>query len=302
MKTYENLTLDEERALYGIKNASIKSCTFDGPEDGESALKETENLSIIDSNFRLRYPLWHTKNTLLENCTMSENCRAPLWYDNKISLKNCNIKGVKALRECKEFNIDNCDIDSQEFGWMLTKGKINNTKLLSEYPFFMASDIKMDYLNLTGKYSFQYTKNMEIKNSYLDTKDAFWHAENVTVVDSIVRGEYLGWYSRNLTFIGCKIIGTQPLCYAENLVLKDCEMIDCDLSFENSDVNADISGKITSIKNPLSGRIIADAIEEIISTEDSQNSNCQIILRNKNQDKQDSSSITSESNCYCQNY
>ena len=62
----------------------------------------------------------------------------------------------------------------------------------------------------------------------------------------------------------CKIIGTQPLCYAEGLVLENCEMIDCDLSFEKSEVTASIKGNITSIKNPLKGKITADFIGNII--------------------------------------
>ena len=37
---YENLVLDEERALYGIHDAEIKNCRFEGPADGESFLKE----------------------------------------------------------------------------------------------------------------------------------------------------------------------------------------------------------------------------------------------------------------------
>ena len=40
MITYENRQYDEERALYGINNAKIRNCKFDGPADGESALKE----------------------------------------------------------------------------------------------------------------------------------------------------------------------------------------------------------------------------------------------------------------------
>ena len=40
MKTIKGLTLDSERALYNTNNAFISSCTFEGIEDGESALKE----------------------------------------------------------------------------------------------------------------------------------------------------------------------------------------------------------------------------------------------------------------------
>ena len=84
-----------------------------------------------------------------------------------------------------------------------------------------------------------------------------------------MKGEYLGWYSENLTFIGCKIIGTQPLCYCKNLKLVDCETEGTDFSFEYSDVDAEIRGEILSVKNPRSGRIVADKIGELIYTDDS---------------------------------
>ena len=65
----------------------------------------------------------------------------------------------------------------------------------------------------------------------------------------------------------CKIIGTQPFCYAKNLVLEDCEMIDCDLAFENTTVEADVRGEILSVKNPAGGHITADSIGEILLDE-----------------------------------
>ena len=89
---------------------------------------------------------------------------------------------------------------------------------------------------------------MELENCNLDTKDAFWHSKNVTVRDSVIKGEYLAWFSENLTLINCKIIGTQPLCYCKNLKLINCTMEDTDLSFEYSEVEADIKGNVVSIK------------------------------------------------------
>ena len=99
----------------------------------------------------------------------------------------------------------------------------------------------------------------------MDTKDACWHSKNVTVQDSVVKGEYLGWYSEGLTLIRCEIIGTQPLCYCKRLKLVDCRMYGCDLAFEYSDVNATIDGHIDSVKNPKSGKIVADSVGKIIS-------------------------------------
>jgi hypothetical protein len=108
-------------------------------------------------------------------------------------------------------------------------------------------------------------ENMTIKDSNLDTKDAFWHSKNVTVRDSIIKGEYLGWFSEGLTIINCKIIGTQPLCYCKNLKIINSEMIDCDLSFEYSSVNATVKGHIDSVKNPKKGLIICESCGEFIS-------------------------------------
>ncbi len=134
----------------------------------------------------------------------------------------------------------------------------------SEYFLFDSRDVKIDHIRMKGKYSFQYVENMVIRDSVLDTKDAFWHSKNVTVYNSVVKGEYLGWFAEGLTLINCKIIGTQPLCYCKGLVLKDCVMEGTDLAFEYSEVDAEISGNIMSVKNPGSGKVVADSIGEII--------------------------------------
>ncbi|MGD8781315.1 MAG: DUF3737 family protein [Ignavibacteria bacterium] len=259
-----DLKFDEERALYGVDNVSINRCIFDGPKDGESALKGSSNINVVDCDFRLRYPFWHVTNARIENSRMTDGCRASLWYDNNVQIKSCDMTGIKAVRECENITIENCKIQSEEFGWYSHDIKIKDTDLVSEYPFLNSSNLQLDEFILKGKYSFQYVENVEIKASFLDTKDAFWHSKNVTIKDSVVKGEYLGWYSENLKFVRCKIIGTQPLCYAKGLMLEDCEMIDCDLSFEKSDVQASILGSVDSIKNPESGFIRADSIKEII--------------------------------------
>lgn len=264
---YKKLTLDEERALYGLDGDEIISCKFQGPADGESALKECKNLKIKDCDFLLRYPLWHTTKAKMTDCRMTETCRAALWYDDHMKIKNCILGGIKALRECKHIKINGGSAVSTEFGWMCKDVSVKDFELTSEYPFFHTEKMDVENLKMKAKYSFQYTKNVTIRNSFLDTKDAFWHSKNVTVVDSVIKGEYLAWYSKNLHLIRCKIIGTQPLCYCENLVMENCTMEETDLSFENSGVKATINGDIMSVKNPETGYIIADSIGKIILDE-----------------------------------
>lgn len=267
MERYEMLTLDEERALYGLRDAEVVSCVFDGPADGESALKEAADLMVRDCRFRLRYPLWHTSRARLTGCTMSETCRAAMWYGQALELEDCDLGGIKALRECGGVALRRCRIDSQEFGWFCRDVVMEDCDLRSEYPFLQSRGLQVRDLRMKGKYSFQYVEDAEFRNCRLDTKDAFWHSKNVTVYDSVIRGEYLAWYSENLRLVRCRITGTQPLCYARGLVLEDCEMEGCDLAFEYSGVQATVRGRIDSVKNPLSGRIQAGDIGEIILDE-----------------------------------
>ena len=260
----EHQTFDEERALYHATQADLTDVTFAGPADGESALKEAHDVTLTRCAFSLRYPLWHTTDFTLAHCTMDAQTRAAIWYAKNGTITNSVLGGIKAVRACAHLRFADCTVDSPEFGWKSQDLTLERTRLTAEYPFFDSRDLQLRQVELHGKYSFQYTENVTIANSNFDTKDAFWHSKNVTVTDSVIKGEYLGWYAENLTLIRCKIIGTQPLCYCENLTLVDCEMIDCDLSFEYSDVTADVRGRIDSVKNPKSGRITADAIGEII--------------------------------------
>lgn len=264
MNLIKNMIFDEERALYGKKNIKIESCKFDGPADGESALKEASDITAENCFFNLRYPFWHDKKLTINNCEMTELCRAALWYSENITIKDTKMHGIKALRECSEIKISGCSIISPEFGWSAKNITMEDSTVQSEYFMMRSYDINFNNITLNGKYSFQYIENAILTNCTFDTKDAFWHGKNVTVKNSVIKGEYLAWYSDGLTLINCKIIGTQPFCYCKNLKLINCEMIDTDLCFEKSDVEADITTKVISVKNPANGVIRLPAVGEII--------------------------------------
>lgn len=282
MKLIKNKNFPNERDLYAADGVHLVNCTFDGVEDGESALKEAKNIKLESCFMNLRYPLWHDDNVQLDKVTMTDKCRAALWYTHNLTVKNSDLLGIKALRECSDIKITDTNIVSPEFGWKSRNIDLKNCKIESEYLFLLAYGIKLENVNFKGKYSFQYVKDVVIENCTLDTKDAFWHSENVTVKNSVVKGEYLAWYSDNLTLINCKIIGTQPLCYCKNLKLIGCTMEGTDFSFEYSDVEADIKGEILSVKNPRSGKISADGIKELIYTDDSKYAcNCKITINKK---------------------
>ena len=72
MKIVENETFDMERALYASQGVLVKHCTFDGPTDGESALKESRDIQVSDCFFNLRYPFWHDDRLKITGSEMTE--------------------------------------------------------------------------------------------------------------------------------------------------------------------------------------------------------------------------------------
>ena len=276
MQRIKNKIFDGERALYGVDSVYLSNCRFDGPADGESALKECNNIKTERCLFNLRYPFWHDNKVDILECKMTSMCRAPLWYSKEITAIESILHGPKALRECSNVFIRQCDVDSVEFGWSSSDVKMLSSSAKGEYFMLRAKNLYFRDVRFTGKYSFQYIENAVFENCIFDTKDAFWHAKNVVVKNSSVKGEYLSWYSENVTFENCVISGTQPLCYCKGLRLIDCEMHEADLAFELSEVEATLSTPMISIKNPLHGKIYVPEVQELIR--DNADSACEIIF------------------------
>lgn len=268
-KLISDIQIGTERAFIHEQHASFSNIRIDGIEDGESAFKECKFIKVKDSYFNLRYPFWHDYDIYVANSIFTENARAAFWYCSDVVLIDVKSNGIKAVRECKDVLLKQCEFISPEFGWKTSYISLFNCKIAAEYGFFESNNITVSNLDYKGKYSFQYVEDAVITDSMMDTKDAFWHSENVTVRDTTIKGEYLGWYSKNLTLINCVIIGTQPLCYCKNLQIINCRFIDSDLAFEYSDVSGNIIGDIVSIKNPTSGKLIVGGVGQFIEDENS---------------------------------
>lgn len=266
-----NQFFEGERPLFASKDIRIENVKF---YPGESALKECKNVEAYKCEFMCKYPFWHNDNALIEDCLFTVYSRAAIWYSRNIKMINSRVDAPKMFRELDNLHLENVKLScAGETMWNCRSMKLRKVEARGgDYIFMNGTDIDIDGFYLQGNYSFQDVKNAVIRNAKLDSKDAFWKTENVTIYDSEINGEYLGWYSKNLKLVNCKISGTQPLCYCTNLILENCTMAEnCDLSFEDSILEAVINGNITSIKNPAGGYIMADSIGEIIIDENSKN-------------------------------
>lgn len=252
-----------ERPLFASHDLHLDGVTILA---GESAIKECSNIVATNCRFEGNYPFWHVHGFTIKDCYFAVGGRSALWYSDHLKMSDTIIDAPKMFREMYDIEMENVQInDADEIFWRCADLRIKNLKLHDgTYPFMFSRNIYVDGLESDSKYVFQYVKNAEIHHAKITTKDAFWEVEDVTIYDSELDGEYLGWHSRNLRLVNCHISGEQPLCYANNLVLENCTFdAACDRAFEYSTLQADIRGTITNIKNPTSGRIVADHIGSV---------------------------------------
>ena len=104
----EDKVCDEERALYGKKKLEIRKCSFDGPQDGESAIKECSDILAENCYFNLRYPFWHDKNVKVRNSILKGEYLA--WYCENVTFENCRIIGTQPFCYCKGLRLINCSM------------------------------------------------------------------------------------------------------------------------------------------------------------------------------------------------
>lgn len=280
MELIKNKEFGGERPLFATHDLRLENITI---VDGESGIKQCQNMECYDSKFYGKYPWWHVDGAKIENCYFAPGSRSAIWYTNDLVMKHCTIDGPKYFREMKNVELEDVTInDADETFWKVKGLRLKNVTLHEgTYPFMFSEDIYVDGLESDAKYVFQYCKNVEIHNAKIVTKDSFWECENITIYDSLLDGEYLAWHSKNVRLVNCHLAGEQLLCYAQDLVLENCTIdAACDRMFEYSTVEADIRGHIEHIKNPSSGHIIADSIGSITIDENvRQPNNCVIETR-----------------------
>jgi len=262
MKLIKQQLLKGERALFNSRDLQISYSTF---ADGESPVKESQNIKINHSTFKWKYPLWYCKNIVVEDSTLFEMARSGIWYTENIDIRNTIIEAPKTFRRGKGITLENVNMpNADETLWNCDEISLKNVTAKGDYFGMNSTNIKIDGFQLVGNYSFDGGKNIEIRNAKMLSKDAFWNCENVTVYDSFISGEYIGWNSKNVTFVNCTIESLQGLCYMDNLVMENCLLLNTTLAFEYSTVDAQINSVIDSVMNPSGGIIRAEGIGELI--------------------------------------
>lgn len=262
MKKIGQERLTGERALFAARDCEIEETIFD---DGESPLKESCNISLRACMFKWKYPLWYAKEIDVRDSTWFDMARAGVWYSERVRVTDCAIEAPKNFRRCHDLTLRHVSFaNAAETLWECDGVTLSDVTAKGDYFAMNSRNMTVDNLTLYGNYSFDGCRNLTVRNSRLLSKDAFWNCEDVRAENCFISGEYLGWNTKRLTLVDCTIESLQGLCYVEDLVLRNCRLLNTTLAFEYSTVDAEIVGRVDSVKNPTSGRIVADEIGELI--------------------------------------
>lgn len=284
MEVKKDMHFTGERALFQSKDVVIENCLFD---DGESPLKESENIQINNSTFGWKYPLWYCNKIVVDSCKFLEMSRSGIWYTNDSTFTNLDIIAPKLFRRCNNIKLKNSIFHgAKETFWTCNNVEIENITIKNG-DYFSKDTIgfRGKNINLEGNYFLDGGKNIEISDSKIISKDAFWNCENVTLKNCIIEGEYFGWNSKNIYLDSCTIISHQGFCYIDNLKMKNCTIKNSDLIFEYcTNCNIDIAGNFI-VKNPTSGKFYFANKQEIILDENARIEKDNLFIKNGKTDE-----------------
>jgi len=254
---------DGERPLFKDHDTVLTDTTFG---EGESPLKETHDLDLHNVTFKWKYPLWYAKHIKVDDSVFETMSRSGIWYTHDIEITNSALQAPKLFRRASEIKLTNVHFaDAEETLWNCKNIEMKDVQANGNYFGMNSENIRMDNLSVVGNYAFDGAKNIEVHNSTFISKDAFWNCENVTIYDSKISGEYLAWNTKNITLINCTIESDQGLCYIDGLKMINCKLLRTDLAFEYcSNIDAEITTDVMSIKNPISGSIKVKSVDNII--------------------------------------
>ena len=164
MEIIKDIFYEGERPLYASNKLRIENIKF---FPGESALKESSDIEAFDCTFMCKYPFWHNKNVLIENCLFTVYSRAAIWYSQNVKMVNSKVEAPKMFREIDGLHLKNVKLtDAAETCWNCRDIEFYDVEVKKgDYIFMNNNNIKIDGFKLQGSYSFQDAKNVEIRNA-----------------------------------------------------------------------------------------------------------------------------------------
>ena len=132
-----------ERPLFTIHDTRLENITI---TDGESGIKQCQNIEASNCRFYGKYPWWHVDGALIEDCYFALDSRSAIWYTNDLVMRRCRIDAPKFFREMKNVELEDVEMcDADETFWKVDGLKLKNVRLHGgTYPFMFSKNIYVD--------------------------------------------------------------------------------------------------------------------------------------------------------------
>ena len=152
-----------ERPLYCARDLYLENVTVHA---GESALKETANITAENCVFEGKYPFWICDGFIVRNCLFREGARAALWYSKNLQMSDTRVEAPKMFREMDGITLKRVVLaHAGETLWSCRHIDIEDVEADgADYLFMHSSDIKVKGLRLNGNYSFQWARDVVIRD------------------------------------------------------------------------------------------------------------------------------------------
>ncbi len=258
----ENHTIcSDARAFFSARRAELHHITF----TGEDVLSYAKELTLSDSSVSSPRALAHISDAILRDVRFTEGAVSPLYGAVSVTLQGCEMCAPRGCESAREVTVDASRISSDHFCAGAVSPTVADTVLSGTQLFTHAENVSLTNVDLDGVRALQYISGGSIDFSTLSGEELLHGAHHVTISDTVLDGDRIGWYSDHLTLTHCVISGAAPFAHAKNLTLIDCALDPtCTCAFERSEVEATLRGTVPSVRNPLHGRIVADAYGEVL--------------------------------------
>ena len=177
--------LTGERALFAARDLAIYDTIFD---DGESPLKESENIALYGSMFKWKYPLWYSKNIQVKDCTWFDMARAGVWYTDNMSVEGAMIEAPKNFRRCKDLSLrDVTFTNAEETLWSCDRVTMYDSFISGEYLGWNAKNLTLVNCTIESLQGMCYIDNLVMKNCKLiNTTLAFEYSSVEADIDGTI--------------------------------------------------------------------------------------------------------------------
>lgn len=141
---------------------------------GESALKETSDITAVSCVFEGKYPFWCCENFIVRNCLFTGGARAALWYSKNVEIHDSILNTKDAFWETENVTVYDSEINGEYLGWYAKNLRLVRCRISGTQPLCYAENLIMEDCTMApdADLAFEYSSvNADVKGHITSVKN-----------------------------------------------------------------------------------------------------------------------------------